>query len=266
MNYFQPTEGDEEPQDESDDRDDSPASPETDGFRSRIRSPLAKGQSVWSMGQEFWKVWGWGMNCFSAARRISSGDDDGETSSGPTPNASTPRTKGRLQDGEVSFHQRTQMAARWTWWYQWLNLVLEAIEMDWIHVKRRISKLDSSDSAKLHRLTSTLAFGWLGNSGKGPTERRRIIRAIFANGDARSVAEFGPIWPREIEDRDKSNGPDSVGGVDVDKSAGYDDAADFQAEIIDEDTGLDLKKRILILVCFALFSFGCHPLRRLGLC
>jgi len=117
--------------------------------RELVDVELAGPGSVFVKGEDWWRVFGWAMNC--AARS----------------------------------------AGRWARWGLWLDVMVDALERDWAERERVRGVLGES-----------LIALYLGAAGAdGRTGRRRIMRAVFANGDDRAMREFGEIWKNETKER-----------------------------------------------------------------
>ena len=83
--------------------------------------------------------------------------------------------------------------ARWDGaWRAWLELVVGVLEADW-----RARAGDERENSLLVRYVT----GGRGTEGGGGAAARRILRAVFADGSAASVAEFGALWRNETKVR-----------------------------------------------------------------
>lgn len=81
---------------------------------------------------------------------------------------------------------------RWERWSAWLAFMVEVLEMDW---EDRYDEMDKS-----------LIVQYINSSGVTPGRERRIVRAVFADGRAKAVAEFGEIWQNETKELKKDSG------------------------------------------------------------
>lgn len=78
-------------------------------------------------------------------------------------------------------------AARWSQWSLWLDFMIQVLESDW---ELRFHDNTAEDSMILHFIES-------GTSSYG--RDRRIMRAVFADGSAKSLNEFKEIFKHELK-------------------------------------------------------------------
>ena len=81
---------------------------------------------------------------------------------------------------------------RWSRWQLWLDFIITVLENDWGQ---------KGDDQKEDSLV--IKYINAGNGANGG--EKRILRAIFANGNTRSLAEFKEIWKNEIKERKPPN-------------------------------------------------------------
>ena len=83
---------------------------------------------------------------------------------------------------------------RWERWNPWLTYMLEVLEADWDAREPGVAD-ESREKSLIMRYI---------NSGTTTTGRqRKVLRAIFADGRTKAVAEFGEIWRNETKELKK---------------------------------------------------------------
>ncbi|KAI9844438.1 MAG: hypothetical protein M1838_002196 [Thelocarpon superellum] len=139
-------------------------SPESEDNVDAINTELAKHGSLWSLGEDFWHVVGWALNCSVA-------------------------------------HPH-----RWARWKLWLDVMLDILEQDWLDREDLAAEKASKDagaesSREIEEIfTTSLIVKYL------PTElgryggNRRVVRAIFADGSAKSMNEFKEVFRNETKE------------------------------------------------------------------
>ena len=90
---------------------------------------------------------------------------------------------------------------RWARWKEWLELMLEMLEVD---LMDRVLRVKSSGEDYGAQLSGSMIAQYVSGAGSSirNVERTRIIRAIFAHGTARDLAEFKEIWKDELKAAD----------------------------------------------------------------
>ncbi len=83
-------------------------------------------------------------------------------------------------------HQR-----RWERWSIWLAFMVDLLELDW-DLRRRDSCVDGM---KKSLIVKHINFG-----GAIAGRERKIVKAVFADGQPKAVAEFGEIWQNETKE------------------------------------------------------------------
>ncbi|KAK8186294.1 hypothetical protein BC567DRAFT_205563 [Phyllosticta citribraziliensis] len=155
-----------------------------------LHSALANGSSVWERAHDFWHVVGWAFNC------------------------------------------SIKHKARWSRWQVWLEVMLEIMEDDWRNRQKKYQQeLQDRGVSSAEIMTKgimptylTSCEAWMASS------RRRILRAIFADGSERSLAHFQEVFEDELRERAKPK-PDSIKAADF-------QTADLDALDPDEDEDL----------------------------
>ena len=135
---------------------------------SAIRSPYVGKQSLWNNADDFWSIVGWAFNC-SVAHPL-----------------------------------------RWERWKVWLHLMLDVLEDDLEIRLPSASAIYESGGATAVReyLKDSMLAEYLSPIGEGRNNKRRLMRAIFADGKQKSLAEFGEVWRHETKPpKQKSDDP-----------------------------------------------------------
>lgn len=126
---------------------------------SRIRSTYADQSSLCSNADDFWSIVGWAFNCSVA-------------------------------------HPH-----RWDRWKLFLDFILDVIEDDLedrFPQAQEAYRSGGATSVKAH-LKDSLFAQYLLSIGEGRNNKRRLMRAVFANGTRQSLAEFAEIWKHETK-------------------------------------------------------------------
>ncbi|KAL9099797.1 MAG: hypothetical protein Q9163_004747 [Psora crenata] len=105
---------------------------------------------------------------------------------------------------------------RWEVWRAWLEYMLDVLEADWD--LRSIEHLGSP-------LRQSMIVRYICGEGTTAGNERRILRAIFADGQARSRNEFREIWPNETKELKKEGDGGKVEKMRIDIDA--DDYGDY---------------------------------------
>lgn len=133
------------------------ASDDEDDQSIRIKSRYFDKDSLWTNASDFWAVVGWAFNCSVAHKH------------------------------------------RWQRWQLWLDLMLDVLNDD---LDQRIPeamqyRTDGDFVAAENVLNASMLATYLETIGDGRNNKRRVMRAILANGKAKSLAEFTEIWRNE---------------------------------------------------------------------
>lgn len=90
---------------------------------------------------------------------------------------------------------------RWGVWRLWLEFMCEVLEDDW-NERLKMAERSKSGTGDDGPLKQSLIFRYVDRGGSiGFGRNRRILRAIFADGASAAVAEFGQVFPKELESR-----------------------------------------------------------------
>ena len=95
------------------------------------------------------------------------------------------------------FNCSIQHKRRWERWSAWLTYMLEVLEADW-----EVREYGEGDESR----EKSLIMKYINSGGTTAGSQRKILRAIFADGRAKSVAEFGEIWQNETKELKKDTG------------------------------------------------------------
>lgn len=112
---------------------------------------------------------------------------------------------------------------RWERWKLWLDIILGFLEAEWDHCTRNGDLLQDTLIWQYICSQEPLA----GNT------RKRILRAIYATGDAQSLNEFAEVWDKETQDPKPKDTEGRAGLVNFDTG----DIGDYASE--DEDVEMD---------------------------
>lgn len=124
----------------------------------KIRLTYIDTDALWTNAEDFWCVVGWAFNCSVAH------------------------------------------PARWERWKLWLSLVLDVLEDD---LEARLPEatrtyIDYGTTDAVRKvLQDSMLSQYLAPIGEGRNNKRRLMRAVLANGTSKSLAEFPEIWKRE---------------------------------------------------------------------
>ena len=114
---------------------------------------------------------------------------------------------------------------RWEVWRPWLEFMLDTLEADWGH----------RDAADLKGLQESLIASFLRDGRATGGSGRRVLRAIFADGQTRAAHEFGEVWRNEPKELKKEGGEKKKAEQKIDIEA--DDYGDY----LDEENDADLE-------------------------
>ncbi|KAL1311598.1 hypothetical protein AAFC00_001711 [Neodothiora populina] len=129
-----------------------------------LRIGLANHASLWSAAEDFWQVVGW------------------------------------------AFNTSTCFPERWERWKLWLTFMLDVMEDD-LEASISASESQADSESKNEKLrsasdsstSSTLLAVYLRTAGEGRTGKRKIMRAILADGTKKNTAGFGEVWKNETK-------------------------------------------------------------------
>ncbi|KAI9780646.1 MAG: hypothetical protein M1839_006587 [Geoglossum umbratile] len=169
-----------------------------------INTEIAGAGSLWARAEDFWHVVGWAFNC------------------------------------SVVYPKR------WERWKLWLEFMLDVLEDDWAERSRMIeedgdkSKNESGEDLLAQSMIAQYLSGRKGSYGS----KRRFIRAIFADGSARALAEFKEIFKNEPKERKKNETEvKRPVKVDIEKDVFGDYLDDDSDDEVEEGTALASAKQ-----------------------
>ena len=119
---------------------------------------------------------------------------------------------------------------RWERWNAWLKFMIELLEVDW-----EMREHGEGDESREKSLIMKYINSEISTSGR----QRKILRAIFADGRTKSVAEFGEIWQKETKELKKDTEVKKAERIDIeaDNYGDYmDDEEDEELEDSSEDS------------------------------
>lgn len=102
-----------------------------------------------------------------------------------------------------AFNCATTSKRRWQRWKLWLEFMLDVLEADLAEQSKKATAMESAEDRDALFMKSFAAQCTAGlGSSNSQTERRRAMRAIFAHGTPRDMAEFKEIWKDETKERE----------------------------------------------------------------
>ena len=110
---------------------------------------------------------------------------------------------------------------RWERWRMWLEYMVGVLEDDWWMRSSR----EQGDS---------LIVRYLNPEDRGNIGEKRIIRAIFADGSPRSLAEFKEVWSNETKERKTNNNAEVTKKIPVKINIEEGDYGDYMQSSEDE--------------------------------
>ncbi|TIA64139.1 hypothetical protein D6C83_02657 [Aureobasidium pullulans] len=125
----------------------------------KLQIEMANKGAIWNLAEDFWAVVGWAFNC------------------------------------------SCQHPNRWERWRPWLEFMLDALEDD---LEERVAaaeplKKDGKEAAANTLLSESLIAQYCLTVGDGRAGKRRVMRAILANGGKKDLDEFKEIWKNETK-------------------------------------------------------------------
>ena len=125
-----------------------------------IRSPYTGKESLWTNADDLWSVVGWAFNCSVAHRH------------------------------------------RWERWKLWLDLMIETLQDDLenrLPEAEKMYQATGSTTVVEELLKDSMLAQNLSRIGGTRHDKRRLMRAILANGRSTSLSEFGEVWRNETK-------------------------------------------------------------------
>ncbi|TIA44634.1 hypothetical protein D6C79_06196 [Aureobasidium pullulans] len=125
----------------------------------KFQIEMANTGAIWNLAEDIWAVVGWAFNC------------------------------------------SCQHPNRWERWRPWLEFMLDALEDD---LEERVAaaeplKKDGKEVAANTLLSESLIAQYCLTVGDGRAGKRRVMRAILANGSKKDLDEFKEIWKNETK-------------------------------------------------------------------
>lgn len=87
---------------------------------------------------------------------------------------------------------------RWDRWKLWLPFMLDVLEDD---LEERLAASRVKAEQGRSPVAASLLAQYLVNVGDGRAGKRRVMRAILADGSKKSLAEFPEVWKNETKDK-----------------------------------------------------------------
>lgn len=91
---------------------------------------------------------------------------------------------------------------RWEYWSLWLEYMIQVLEKDW---ETRWVEFETDPDGYADPRVESMIVRYLSADSLSTGRDRKILRAIFANGTARSTTEFPEIWKNETRERKKAS-------------------------------------------------------------
>lgn len=133
----------------------------------KVHIGMANNGSLWNRVEDFWCVVGWAFNC------------------------------------------SVRHSKRWDRWKLWLAFMLDVLEDDLeicLAAAERVKSEEDGQAGSDSVLAEPLIAQYLAQIGDDRAGKRRVMRAILADGSKKSLAEFGEIWKSETRERDPPTG------------------------------------------------------------
>lgn len=125
-----------------------------------------------------------------------------------------------------SFNCSIAYKHRWESWSGLLNFMIELLEMDW-NVRKECLETEA--------LGGSLIMEYINSGGATTGKERRVLRAVFADGRSRAIAEFGEIWQNETKSLKKE-------GAVKKAEAKIDTEADDYGDYMEDENDADLEE------------------------
>ncbi|KAF2224054.1 hypothetical protein BDZ85DRAFT_260318 [Elsinoe ampelina] len=152
-------------------------------FDGRLTTRISTDDSVFARAEDFWSVVGWAFNCSIK-------------------------------------HPR-----RWERWQIWLGVMLNLLQQDLDDrlAETNRQKSDSRSNDKLDLLHDALLSKYVKLRSNGRGEKKRIMRAILADGSKRSMNEFKEVWHNETlpPKREEGDSNDKILDIENDQWGDY---------------------------------------------
>ncbi|KAI9823185.1 MAG: hypothetical protein M1832_002629 [Thelocarpon impressellum] len=155
-----------------------------------ISIEMANAGSVWNLADDFWHASGWAFNCAVAYPH------------------------------------------RWARWELWMSFMLDVLEADWKERAEldRAEDPDADGDVFETRVRGSIITGYLPSELGRYGGVRRVLRAIFADGSAKSLGEFKEVFPNETREK-KGDG----GGVKRKREARLDVDENMYGDYVDSE-------------------------------
>lgn len=97
-----------------------------------------------------------------------------------------------------AFNCSVRYKKRWDRWRLWLELILDWLEVEWSE-RWKLAQEEGSDAEAI--MMASLVWQYIASQDpQNRTTRRRILRAILADGTAQSKKEFLEVWKHETKE------------------------------------------------------------------
>lgn len=140
-----------------------------------------------------------------------------------------------------AFNCSVNCKKRWERWAAWLDWFVSAMEADWNERVRLAKTILETDITGAKGLVQGSLIAQYISGVDGRNGRRRIMRAVLADGTQKSVNEFSEVWQNETKERkkrtDDSDKPSKK--LDIDEGEFGDFGGDEDEDEVMEDTSDD---------------------------
>lgn len=117
---------------------------------------------------------------------------------------------------------------RWERWKLWLEIMFQVLERDWTQ-RLQLAIARNGDIDKCvgaEQLQDSIIVSYISNqTEKGRMTPKRVLRAVFADGEVTSLAEFGEVFDRECELKKTAD----EGNIRADQVGGHRGRVDIEA-------------------------------------
>lgn len=144
-----------------------------------------------------------------------------------------------------AFNCSVKEKARWSRWKMWLELMMEIMEDDWNERHRLTEELGGeAEVGKEVILQSIIAQHLIAANASSLSARRRILRAILADGGNKAANEFREVFKDELKERNQEKVLQPIKEVNVEEGDFGDLEVDLDEEedLNDAESGMPTRK------------------------
>lgn len=126
---------------------------------------------------------------------------------------------------------------RWKRWSLWLEYMIEVLETDWEIRGEDIGQSDIDKDADQDPREQSMIVMYLSSDGATTNREKKILRAVFADANPRTLAEFPEVWRNETKELKKD-------GTVKKREARIDIEEDNYGDYMEEDEDSDLEDNL----------------------